>query len=653
MWQGTRRLFSTPIRPPTGGGGGKKVLAALVIAGITGAYGYFFVQENKQLSQVFRDMPQVRFQEDTKVEEKPKTLKTPEEFALNQVKGVNDRQKFMNFVSENLNGPKATKETTDSKKSLPETISAAKPEPLKKEAPVEKVQEEKVEKKEEKETVKETPKEEPEVIVHIVEFKQEAPQKLPEQAKKEEHHKVEIVDEPKEEQIIKLENPTKEEVQASLATEQPKESHDHAQHQESPKVSPHSEPPKANEHVHESSKETERVHEPEKATEHVHEPAKPTEHVHEPPKTSKSTSTEPEQHLHVEMPSQQEKSLINPEDLQKLNAHNIKDYLHKLKEDLKKEHEEKELRNFDIFFEKIQEIKRSIKAKANETIKKHEDDAKAVIELRDRDWKEILEREIYDAEQHFLAQAKIDETYVEQRTTLNLVERHEQEIHQINEDLKATTEDRIRQLHEILAKINDMEEIQKKYYSSILKLSQIQDLHIHIENLQKTMNCDKGSLTEDLAAIKKLAKDDQTIASALASIDDLYPEMIDNGIPTMSQLHKAFQESANKARKAALMKSKSIWSYVTANIAYYFVPPNVRTIDDNDTFSLLRDAELALERGDLKEFINSLESLKGFPREEVNDILKEVSLRQKLSNLLDVLSLESVSLVKQLVLIKS
>lgn len=274
------------------------------------------------------------------------------------------------------------------------------------------------------------------------------------------------------------------------------------------------------------------------------------------------------------------------------------------------------------------------------------------MDQRDTEWKEVIEKELDEAERFFQTQAKIDEDYVAQKTTLDLTEKQESEIKLITDELRSATEERLIQLNDIMNKIKEMEEIQNQHYKIILKLNKIHNLHITIENLQRTLNCDEGSLTKDLANLKELAKEDDLVAAALTSIDEVYAYMVENGIPTMTSLQRSVKESANRARKAALLRSKTFWSYLTANFAFNFVPSNVKTIDDNDSFSLLREAELSLERGDLKSLSKNLESLKGFPREEVEDVLKEISVRQGLLNLLEVLSTESISLVKQLILIK-
>ncbi|CAG9315055.1 unnamed protein product [Blepharisma stoltei] len=534
MWRGTRRQFSSPI-VLLGASGGKRAIYTLAFAGISGIYGLFFERENKNQNNELQQPP-LEYIKDPDFEETHHT--NIEEFVFNQIPGINDKQRFMDFICENLNCSKLSIDIND-KKSNSVAIDA------------------------ENDTNKE---------VSFDNSKND-------QNKNDKIEKATIV---KAENLVKI-------------SEAKEESHEN----------------QSNLFIANGNQE--------------------------------------KAHSFAELEKDLQKSEnLNSEVIHKMISSSIEEYLQKLKQDLEKDHEEKELRNFNIFFEKSKEIKRSYKEKLKEVIKKHEEEMKMALEQRDHSWEERIEKEVTDAETHFWKQAKINESYIIQQATLELIEKHEQEIREINKKFEKITEERLKQLDEILGKINDMESSQKRHYNIISKLNQVHELHIHIENLQRKVNSGQETLNYDLAALKDLAKEDEKINSVLASIEDDYKEIIEHGIPTMSQLLKVFKEFANNNKKNTPLKSDNWWSYLSTSFTYLFTRSNKEETDRKGNLLLLQEAESALEKGDLKAFTHNLESLKGLKQEEFSKILKDAFLRQRFLNFLEILSSESISLVKSL-----
>jgi hypothetical protein len=116
----------------------------------------------------------------------------------------------------------------------------------------------------------------------------------------------------------------------------------------------------------------------------------------------------------------------------------------------------------------------------------------------------------------------------------------------------------------------------------------------------------------------------------------------------MRQIQKTFIEASHKARRAALVKSDSFLSLVASRIAINFVPRNVKTVDENDTFSILMKAEQALDSGNLRGALKEMDKLQGLPKEEMVDVTKDIDLRLSINEFIEILSGHSSQVVRQL-----
>jgi len=307
------------------------------------------------------------------------------------------------------------------------------------------------------------------------------------------------------------------------------------------------------------------------------------------------------------------------------------------------------LRNYDIFYERLQAQRKKWKRKLRTAQEEHSEVLVASIQNRDSEWKTVIDAELTRAEDHFQTQSKIDEAYIRQQAELELTIKHQQEVHSITELLAKETESRLAQISEIISKIREMEAIQNQYFAIIEKLRSVHEVHLRVESMQRTLNCDSGSFTQDLEGLKTLASSDEVVQTALSSLSNVHSDMVQRGIPTMQQLLKEFAGVSKRARKAALMKAKTLTDYVLASVAVWFIPRNIWTVDDNNTLSILKAAEELLRMGDLAGAERALNSLSGFPREEVEGFLQDLRIRLQLAQVLETLSYNSLAVVNSLV----
>jgi hypothetical protein len=307
------------------------------------------------------------------------------------------------------------------------------------------------------------------------------------------------------------------------------------------------------------------------------------------------------------------------------------------------------VRNYDSFIERLKMQKEKWKAKMEELQKHYESELQAKIIARDEQWRVKITEESSEAQTHYETQAKIDEDFVKQRTELDLTAKFKEELDEIMKTLENATNDRLKQLEDIMKKIKDMENVQEEHHKIILRLTDMHKIHVSIENLQRALLKDNGNLSKDLKIVVEEAKKSEFIKDSLKKFDSHYVELVEEGVPKLKQIQDRFSDASAKARRAALIKDADFFNILSSRVASWFIPRNIRTVDDENTFSLLKSAENSLDKGDLRSSLSSLSKLKGLPSEEMRSIQHDISLRLSLSELIEVLSAYSIFEVQRLI----
>lgn len=306
------------------------------------------------------------------------------------------------------------------------------------------------------------------------------------------------------------------------------------------------------------------------------------------------------------------------------------------------------LTHFEVISDRLKLQKEKWRRKLEEVQQSFAEELQKTASERDEQWRQALSQELSSAETHFSQQAELDRSHVRQQTELELALKQKKEVEDITEGLRKATEERMVLLNEILDRLKEMEVIQADHARIIEKLKQVHKLHSTVESLQRTLTQDQGTLTADLNTLESLAVQDDVVAAGLASLADVYPRMVERGVPTIGQLLSQFKQAADRARLAALIKAKTFWGYMNARLTYFILPTSIGTVDEGDTFSLLRAAEARLERGDLQQAAVLLRKLQGYPREEVEGWLRDAGIRLALAGVLEALAEDAVALVNDL-----
>jgi len=306
------------------------------------------------------------------------------------------------------------------------------------------------------------------------------------------------------------------------------------------------------------------------------------------------------------------------------------------------------LTHFELISDRLKLQKEKWRRKLEEVQLSFADELQKTAGERDEQWRQALSQELTSAESHFSEQSELDRSHVRQQTELELALKQKKEVEEITEGLRRATEERMVLLNEILDRLKEMEIVQEDHARIIEKLKQVHTLHSTVESLQRTLTQDQGTLTADLSTLESLASKDEVVAAALASLADVYPGMVERGVPTIGQLLSQFKRASEKARLAALIKAKTFWGYVNARLTYFILPSSIGAVDDGDTFSLLRAAEARLERGDLRHASILLRKLQGYPKEELDGWLEDAEIRLTLAGVLEALAEDAVALVNDI-----
>jgi hypothetical protein len=310
------------------------------------------------------------------------------------------------------------------------------------------------------------------------------------------------------------------------------------------------------------------------------------------------------------------------------------------------------IKNYDYFLQKLNEQKESFRTRLEEVRAQYKEEIQRALIPRDDAWQETIAAELDRAEEHQHQQNLLDLEHVKQETELKLTQYHQEEIAKITDTLQQAATQRLSEMDNMIMRIKQIEELQEKQFNAILALFAVHKLHVTVENMQKTLNSDEGSFTHDLQSLKEIATHDRVVATVLSVLNDHYSYLLENGVPTQAQLLREFKESSQKARKSALMSDDSLTSWVTATLAYKFIPQNTQNVDEFDSFSVLSSAESALHKGDYKGALKVLKRLSGLPKEEMSDFLKDLSSRVAIMHMLEVLSTLSIAVVNDLINIK-
>ena len=269
-----------------------------------------------------------------------------------------------------------------------------------------------------------------------------------------------------------------------------------------------------------------------------------------------------------------------------------------------------------------------------------------MMDIRDEEWRKLLDEEIEQAEKFFEKKTQEDIREVQAKVTTEMKRGHAEDLDKLTGLIQAANRSRDSQIETIGAHVKDIQELQSRLTDTIESLQQANLLHAAINSLEKCLYEDNSNLPQALSDVLAHGANDTFIQANI----EYYLDKIDpKQVPSVLQLRDDFDAAKSKVRRAVLAPSQSLWGQIVATGADWLVPANIKSIDENETLHSLREAEKYLSSGNLNGVSSCLESMVGYPREEISSFLAGLNSRLSLLKLLDLLMDYNNSRVKGLI----
>ena len=227
-----------------------------------------------------------------------------------------------------------------------------------------------------------------------------------------------------------------------------------------------------------------------------------------------------------------------------------------------------------------------------------------LIEMRDEEWKKLMETEISNAEQYYEQKTKQEISLVEAKVMAEMKQGHAEDLDRLTALMQAANAARDDQVQNITNKVLDIQESQNKMLSNIDRLKSIHHLHGILNRLQKCLTNDPSQAQAIFAELLGLG-DDFVKHTTRYTLEKVNPDKI----LSLMQLQEDFVKYKTRARHELLMPTYDAWGCTFAYIADFLIPKSIHTIDKDNTLHSLRSAESKLLSGDLRSLKSQLEPL--------------------------------------------
>jgi len=138
----------------------------------------------------------------------------------------------------------------------------------------------------------------------------------------------------------------------------------------------------------------------------------------------------------------------------------------------------------------------------------------------------------------------------------------------------------------------------------------------------------------EMAALKEVARDDEVIRAAIASIN---PVAYQNGVSTHTQLMERFRKLSSEVRRAALLpEDAGIAAHAGNWVLSKLMFKKNGLAQGNDVESILAKTETYLEESNVDSAAREMNQLSGWARTLANDWLREARLVLEVQQALDV-----------------
>lgn len=259
-----------------------------------------------------------------------------------------------------------------------------------------------------------------------------------------------------------------------------------------------------------------------------------------------------------------------------------------------------------------------------------------LIEMRDEEWRKLMETEISNAQEYFELKTKQEAQLVESKVMAEMKHGHAKDLDRLTALMQAASAARDDQVQIISNNILDVQENQNKILNNIENLKSIHRLHGILNRLQNSLVQDPSKARAAFAELLDL-RDDFVSASTANILEKVTPDKI----LSLEQLQEDFDKYKSRARHELLMPTYDAWGCTFAYIADYIIPKSIRTIDKDNTLDSLRSAENKLLSGDLRSCKQHLEPLQNKLNKDTDantdKFLEKIQARLDVMELVEVL----------------
>lgn len=284
---------------------------------------------------------------------------------------------------------------------------------------------------------------------------------------------------------------------------------------------------------------------------------------------------------------------------------------------------------------------------AQELVRRLED----VMKIQESRWQDEFESEREKISQSYQERLKNElkrsEHISEQRLRNSLLEQaielKKKFIDEVKGRVEAERNGRLSKLSDLSSSISELESLTAQW-SSVL------DANLKTQHLQVAVEAVRASLDQagrprpfvhELATLKELARDNQVVNAAIASIN---PSAYQRGIPASAELVERFRRVAAEVRKASLLpveEDAGVAAHAISNVLSRFTFKKQKgRVNGDDVESVLARTETFLEEGKLDDAAREMNVLEGWAKTLSADWIAEARRVLEVKQAMDVMAAE-------------
>lgn len=315
--------------------------------------------------------------------------------------------------------------------------------------------------------------------------------------------------------------------------------------------------------------------------------------------------------------------------------------------------------------QQIKEIKMAAEEEAEQKVRMYVD----IIEKKSQDLESATAAAMLDLEirhQTEVAQ-EMDELKAKFEERLNLMTERERKLNeerqanvlreqaieltrQFTKDIRNQVEEernaRLGRLEKLSTAVHDLEKLTVGWSEVVDTDIQTQQLHVAVEAVRASLESanQPKPFVRELVALKEIASNNPAVDAAIGSIN---PTAYQKGISSLPQLIDRFRRVAAEVRKASLLpEGAGVASHASSLVLSHLMFKKQGLVGGDDVESILTRTQTLLEEGSLDAAAREMNSLDGWAKTLSRDWLDEVRRVLEVQQALDVSPIATTNIMK-------